>query len=164
MSSSRWRAVLAKARQRALTLILPVDVVIADHLSVDAFFKIVSVDQIPPGWRILDIGPQTIAAFREALLDAQTVIWNGTLGVAEMAPFDRGTQALISALVERTQQGATTIPNATLHPWLKTELKAVLQEWVREHPVVPMDEARPPLARWKPGWDIRHVAFILPFA
>ena len=103
------REVIAKARQRDLTLLLPIDVVIADRFAADADHKTVPVEQVPQGWRIMDIGPQTVKAFGEVLAHAQTIIWNGTLGVAEMPAFAKGTDALIAMLVERTQQGARTI-------------------------------------------------------
>jgi phosphoglycerate kinase len=103
------REVIAKARQRDLTLLLPIDVVIADRFAADADRKTVPVEQVPQGWRIMDIGPQTVKAFDEALAQARTIIWNGTLGVAEMPPFAQGTDASIAMLVERTQQGAITI-------------------------------------------------------
>jgi phosphoglycerate kinase len=103
------RGLLAKAKERRLELLLPLDVVIADQVAIDATARTVPVGSIPAGWRILDIGPQTAEAFRAALVGAQTIIWNGTLGVAEMAPFARGTTALIEALVEYTRRGATTI-------------------------------------------------------
>ena len=103
------RDLLTKARQRQLTLVLPVDVVIADRFAADADHKTVPADAVPPGWRILDIGERTVAAFREHLSNAQTIIWNGTLGVAEMAAFAKGTDAIISILAELTRRGATTI-------------------------------------------------------
>jgi phosphoglycerate kinase len=103
------RGLLAKAEERRLELLLPLDVVIAEQVAVDATVRTVPVGSVPAGWRILDIGPQTAEAFRAALSGAQTIIWNGTLGVAEMAPFARGTTALIEALVECTRRGATTI-------------------------------------------------------
>jgi len=103
------RDVLAKARKRALTLILPIDAAIANSISAEASCRVVPIDQVPQGWRILDIGPQTIRAFLQALAGAQTIVWNGTLGVAELAPFATGTRAVIALLVERTQQGATTV-------------------------------------------------------
>jgi phosphoglycerate kinase len=103
------RELIAKARQRHLQLVLPSDVVIADRFAADAEHKVVSTSQVPTGWRILDIGPETVEAFRKALANAQTIIWNGTLGVAEMPAFAKGTNAIIKMLVERTQQGATTI-------------------------------------------------------
>jgi phosphoglycerate kinase len=103
------RDLIAKARQRGIQFLLPVDVVIADRFAADATHKVVSHDNVPEGWRILDIGPKTIEAFREALADAQTIVWNGTLGVAEMPAFAKGTNAIIEILAERTRAGATTI-------------------------------------------------------
>jgi phosphoglycerate kinase len=103
------RDLINKARQRDLQLLLPVDVVIADRFAADASSKVVSIDDVPTGWRILDIGPETIKAFRAALAEAQTIIWNGTLGVAEMPAFAKGTDAIINILAQRTTAGATTI-------------------------------------------------------
>ncbi len=103
------RNLIAQARQRGITFILPPDVVIADRFANDATIRVVPSDQVSPGWRILDIGPETINAFRHALENAQTIIWNGTLGVAEMPNFAKGTDAIINILSERTKAGATTI-------------------------------------------------------
>lgn len=100
---------LQKARQRGIQFLLPPDVVIADRFAADAEHKVVSSDTVPQGWRILDIGPATIAAFRQALAHARTIVWNGTLGVAEMPAFAMGTNAMITLLAERTQAGALTI-------------------------------------------------------
>jgi phosphoglycerate kinase len=103
------RDLLAKARQRGLKFLLPTDVVIADRFAADASYKVVSQDAVPKGWRILDIGPKAVEAFNTALADAQTIVWNGTLGVAEMPAFAKGTDAIIEILARRTQAGATTI-------------------------------------------------------
>jgi len=103
------KELIAKARQHALAFLLPTDVVIADRLAADANSKVVSVDKVEPGWRILDIGPTTVKTFRQVLESAQTIVWNGTLGVAEMPAFARGTDAIIEILAERTADGATTI-------------------------------------------------------
>ncbi|HJT58093.1 MAG TPA: phosphoglycerate kinase [Ktedonobacteraceae bacterium] len=100
---------IAKAHQRDLQLLLPVDVAIADRFAADADSRVVSVKDVPNGWRILDIGPATIQAFDQALANAQTIVWNGTLGVAEMPAFARGTNAIIDMLAQRTAAGATTI-------------------------------------------------------
>jgi len=100
---------IVKAYQEGLEFLLPTDVVVADRFAADATHKVVSYDNVPRGWRILDIGPITIDAFREALAGAQTIVWNGTLGVAEMPAFAKGTNAIIEILVERTRAGATTI-------------------------------------------------------
>ncbi|HLI69099.1 MAG TPA: phosphoglycerate kinase [Ktedonobacteraceae bacterium] len=103
------RDLIVSARQRGITCILPTDVVIADRFAADAEHKVVASSAVPAGWRILDIGPATVEAFRQALSNAQTIIWNGTLGVAEMPAFARGTEALIEILTQRTAAGATTI-------------------------------------------------------
>ncbi len=104
------REMISKAHQHNVKFHLPSDVVIADRFAPDATHKTVTCYQVPKqGWRILDIGPATIANFREALADANTIIWNGTLGVAEMPAFAEGTDSMIQILVERTKEGATTI-------------------------------------------------------
>ena len=103
------RDLLTKAHQRDLKFLLPTDVVIADRFAADATSKVVAIDQVSRGWRIMDIGPETITAFGRALEGAQTIVWNGSLGVAEMPAFARGTVALIEILAERTKDGATTI-------------------------------------------------------
>jgi phosphoglycerate kinase len=103
------RDLLTKAQQRELKFLLPTDVVIADRFAADATSKVVPIDHVSHGWRIMDIGPATITAFSQALENAQTIVWNGSLGVAEMPAFARGTDALIEILAERTKDGATTI-------------------------------------------------------
>ncbi len=100
---------IAKARQQELTFLLPSDVVIADHFAADANYKVVAQNEVPKGWHILDIGPKAIEAFQKALSNARTIVWNGTLGVAEMPAFAKGTDAIIEILASRTRAGATTI-------------------------------------------------------
>src|SRR6266566_3619885 len=103
------RDLISKAQQRGIAFVLPIDVVVADRFAAEANFKVVASDQVQPGWRILDIGPKTIEAFSKDLADAQTIVWNGTLGVAEMPAFAKGTDAIIAILAGRTAAGATTI-------------------------------------------------------
>ncbi len=79
---------------------LPVDVVVADAFAADAARKVVPVDQVPATWRILDIGPQTVARFAEAVRGARTVFWNGPMGVFEFPPFAEGTFAIARAVAE----------------------------------------------------------------
>jgi phosphoglycerate kinase len=100
---------MAKATETRKRLVLPVDVMVADRFAGDADHVLTTPDHVPDGWRILDVGPQTIVAFGEVLADAETIFFNGTMGVAEFPAFARGTDALIGLLVERTEQGATTI-------------------------------------------------------
>ena len=87
-------------------LVLPVDGVVADAFSADAHAQVVQVDQIEPGWRMLDIGPQSVELFRTRIAAAKTIVWNGPMGVFEMAPFAKGTTAVAEMLAA---SGATTI-------------------------------------------------------
>lgn len=87
-------------------LLLPTDVVIADAFAADAEQQTVSVRSVPAGWRILDVGPESIEAFKEVLSSAKTVVWNGPMGVFEFPRFARGTVAIAEALAETD---ATTI-------------------------------------------------------
>lgn len=100
---------MSKADAVGKRFVLPVDVVIADSFAADADHMLTTPDQVPEGWRILDVGPQTLVAFGDILATAETIIFNGTMGVAEFPTFAKGTDALIGLLVERTEQGATTI-------------------------------------------------------
>jgi phosphoglycerate kinase len=88
-------------------LVLPVDVVIAERVTADAPSRTVSIDDVPAGWRILDVGPRTLYAFGERLRGARTVVWNGPMGVFEIEPFAGGTVALARTLADL--RGATTI-------------------------------------------------------
>ncbi|MFC2036494.1 phosphoglycerate kinase [Chloroflexota bacterium] len=86
-------------------LVLPVDVTIADRFDADAFSQVVTVSAVPPGWRILDIGPRTLEIFAEQLMGARTVVWNGPMGVFEFPKFAMGTEAvarMLAALPEAT--------------------------------------------------------------
>jgi phosphoglycerate kinase len=103
------RDLIAKAKQKGSQFLLPSDVAIADRFAADATSKIVASNAVPQGWRILDIGPAAIEDFRRALAEAKTIVWNGTLGVAEFPAFAKGTDAIINILAERTQAGALTI-------------------------------------------------------
>lgn len=103
------RRLMAKAKSAGKRFVLPVDVAVAERFAADAERTLTTPDAVADGWRILDVGPQTLVAFGEVLSDAQTIIWNGTLGVAEFPAFAQGTHALINLLVERTEQGAITI-------------------------------------------------------
>ena len=75
------RDLISKAEKQHKNFILPTDVVIADRFAADAEHKVVAATAVPQGWRILDLGPATIQLFRQAIATAQTVVWNGTLGV-----------------------------------------------------------------------------------
>ena len=81
-------------------IVLPSDVVVADDFSADANTRTVSVEEIPDGWKGLDIGPDSVAAFAEVLAAAATVFWNGPMGVFELAPFADGTRGVAQAIVD----------------------------------------------------------------
>lgn len=89
---------LEQARARGIEVALPVDVVIADRFAADANIAIVPADGIPDGWMGLDIGPQTVARYAQLIADAGTVVWNGPMGVFEMAPFAAGTRGVADAM------------------------------------------------------------------
>jgi phosphoglycerate kinase len=103
------RDLLARARQRGIQFVLPADVVIANRFAADAEHKVVADRAVPRGWRILDIGPATVETFRQALSNAQTIIWNGPMGVTEMPVFAQGTRAMVDIMARRTADGAITI-------------------------------------------------------
>jgi phosphoglycerate kinase len=81
-------------------LILPTDHIVASTFKADAETKTLPVSEIPDGWMGLDIGPQTSAAFAKRAREAKIVLWNGPMGVFEMAPFAQGTLAMAKALAE----------------------------------------------------------------
>jgi phosphoglycerate kinase len=100
----------AKAEARKVKLIFPVDFVCGDAFSPDA--KIQMADDasgIPAGWEGLDAGPKSIALYREAILGAKTIIWNGPPGVFEFEKFSGASKAMAEAVAEVTAQGATTV-------------------------------------------------------
>lgn len=103
------KELIGKAETSGIDFMLPTDLVVADAFSEDANRKVVAADAVPAGWRALDIGPETIAAFGAAVTSAKTVIWNGPMGVFEMGPFAGGTRAIAQALAEASSSGATTI-------------------------------------------------------
>ncbi|WP_303871643.1 phosphoglycerate kinase [Acetobacterium wieringae] len=89
---------VAKAKAKGVNLLLPVDVVAAEAFAADAPFVVVDINAIPTGSMGLDIGPVTAANFTKAILGAKTVIWNGPMGVFEMAAFAKGTEAVAKAM------------------------------------------------------------------
>ncbi len=89
------RGLLERAGRK---LVLPVDVTVSDRFDADAFSQVVTVSAVPPGWRILDVGPRTLELFHERLEGARTVIWNGPMGVFEFPKFAVGTEAVARML------------------------------------------------------------------
>jgi phosphoglycerate kinase len=100
---------LKQAEQKGVKMILPVDSVVAQEFKNDTEFKVVDEDGIEDGWMGLDIGPQSELMFGNTIKNAQTVVWNGPMGVFEMDNFADGTKAVAEALAEATRHGAATI-------------------------------------------------------
>ena len=88
---------------------LPVDAVVADAFSATANRQVVTVDAVAAGWRILDIGPETVRLYRDAISGAKLLIWNGPMGVFEFEPFAGGTRAIAQAMADAGAAGAVTI-------------------------------------------------------
>lgn len=99
----------AKAAAKGVQLLLPTDVVLADAFSPDANSQITAIDAIPDGWMGLDIGPDSIKTFQEALADCKTVIWNGPMGVFEFDKFAAGTNGIAHTLADLSGKGCCTI-------------------------------------------------------
>jgi phosphoglycerate kinase len=93
------RAALAKAEKRGVKFLLPVDHCLADKFAADAKTQIFSGDgSFPENMMALDIGPETIKLFAAEIAEAATIVWNGPMGVAELTPFAKGTNAIARAL------------------------------------------------------------------
>ncbi|EJP74677.1 phosphoglycerate kinase [Campylobacter sp. FOBRC14] len=94
------REILRKGKELGVKIYLPVDVVAAQNFSAESAVKYVTVQEIPSGWMGLDIGPASVRLFKEVLADAQTVWWNGPMGVFEMDKFSKGSIKMSHAIVE----------------------------------------------------------------
>jgi len=91
---------ISLAQTNGVNFLLPTDVVVASAFAADAEHKTVDVGEIPGDWMALDIGPKTAQAFADAVRQAKTVVWNGPMGVFELEPFAKGTEAVAKALSE----------------------------------------------------------------
>jgi len=98
--------ILKLAKEKGVEFLLPVDVVCADEFSNDSPYDVYDIDSIPDDRMGLDIGPKTIALYKEALSRAKTIVWNGPMGVFEMENFAVGTKAIAECLAE---SDATTV-------------------------------------------------------
>ena len=100
----------AKAKERGVELIFPVDFVCADSFSPDANTQPATLESgIPDGWQGLDAGPKSIELYRAAILASKTIIWNGPAGVFEFEKFAGATKAMADAIAETTAAGAVTV-------------------------------------------------------
>ncbi|MDQ8053970.1 MAG: phosphoglycerate kinase [Pedobacter sp.] len=100
---------LEKAKTKGVNLMLPIDTVIADQFANDAQKSEVDSGKIPNEWMGLDIGPKTVALFSKTIKKSKTVLWNGPMGVFEMANFEQGTRAIAEAVVVATKNGAFSL-------------------------------------------------------
>jgi len=98
--------IILKAKKLGVKFYLPVDVVAAQEFSENTTVKFLPIQEIPVGWMGLDVGPASTRLFREALNDAQTIIWNGPMGVYEMDRYSKGSMAMSNNIA---QTHATTI-------------------------------------------------------
>ena len=100
------REMIAKAAEKNVKLLLPVDTAVGDEFKADCRKKIVDIRAMPEGWMGMDIGPETVKLFSSAVKGAGTVVWNGPMGVFEFPAFAVGTEAMARALAD---SGAVTI-------------------------------------------------------
>lgn len=98
---------IQKAKDKGVSLHLPVDAVVADEFSREANTKVVSIEEIPADWEALDVGPETVNKFSDIIKDSKLVIWNGPMGVFEYEAFANGTKGVAEALAET--EGYTVI-------------------------------------------------------
>ena len=101
--------IIRKAEEKGVNLVLGTDCVAADSFSNDAKTMVCPADNIPDGWQGLDAGPDSILAFREAIVPAKTILWNGPAGVFEFDNFIAGSKAIAEAIVEATDNGAFSL-------------------------------------------------------
>ena len=103
------REIVAKAKANGVNLVLSTDSKIADAFSNDAKTDFAQNDNIPSGWIGMDIGPDSIRAYREVILGSKTILWNGPTGVFEMDNFADGSRAVAEAIAEATANGAFSL-------------------------------------------------------
>ena len=103
------KRILETAEAKGVAILLPTDIVVAKEVTRGAEHKIVAAHKIPNSWSAVDIGPQSIVAFEAALEPAQTIVWNGPLGVFEVPTFGDGTRAMARYLAQRAEAGATVV-------------------------------------------------------
>ena len=101
--------ILAKAKEKGVAIYLPKETVIAEEFSNEANSKVVPSTEIPDGWEGMDVGPATLAAWKDVILNSKTILWNGPVGVFEMPNFAKGTLQIAEDLAEATAKGAYTL-------------------------------------------------------
>lgn len=103
------RNLLADAEAKGVKILLPVDTVINNAFANEGAINTVPSNQIPDGFMGLDIGPESVRLFKETLLNAKTILWNGPMGVFEMSSFENGTREVALGVAEATSAGAFSL-------------------------------------------------------
>ncbi len=101
--------IIEKAREKGVNLIFPIDSVNADRFDPEANVYISAIDDVNDGWMGLDIGEESIELFSKVISNSKTILWNGPMGVFEMAQFDDGTKGIANAVAEATDAGAFSL-------------------------------------------------------
>ncbi len=100
---------LRKAESKGVKIYLPVDSIVADKFDAAANFQTTPSNEIPDGWMGLDIGKEAVEDFKRVINASKTIIWNGPMGVFEMANFANGTKSIALAVAEATKNGAFSL-------------------------------------------------------
>jgi phosphoglycerate kinase len=103
------RRIIGEARRKRVRFMLPTDAVIAAQVHPRSQRQVVPVTEVPRDWSVVDIGPDTVAAYTAHLDKAKTIFWNGPMGIFEIAPFADATNAMARYLAERTARGVVTV-------------------------------------------------------
>ncbi|HMT67900.1 MAG TPA: phosphoglycerate kinase, partial [Bacteroidales bacterium] len=103
------KAVIEKAKAKGVSLLFPVDGLNADKFDAEANTYTSAIDDVKDGWMGLDIGPKSIELFEKVIMDSKTILWNGPMGVFEMAKFAAGTTAIAKAVAKATENGAFSL-------------------------------------------------------
>ena len=101
--------IMEEARRKRVRFMLPTDALVAAQVHPRSQREVVPVGEVPKDWSIVDIGPETVAAYTAHLEKARTIFWNGPMGVFEIAPFADGTNAMARYIAGRTAKGVVTV-------------------------------------------------------
>ncbi|MBR5905235.1 MAG: phosphoglycerate kinase [Bacteroidales bacterium] len=101
--------ILAKAKEKGVNIYISTQTLIADDFSAEAHTKVVPSNAIPEGWEGVDAGPESLATWEKVILGSKTILWNGPVGVFEIAPFAKGTLKIAELLAKATEAGAYTL-------------------------------------------------------
>jgi len=103
------KRIMAAAEVAGVTVVLPIDVVIAKEVTRGTEYKTLLASKVPASWHIVDVGKQTLELMEQALAPAKTIFWNGPLGVFEIPVFGSGTREIARLLADKAEAGATVV-------------------------------------------------------